>query len=330
MNRHGEIIDKEANAYNIAEARQMRQDIRAWREESIDQVERFEKEQAAKQYKSIMSWLKADESDQLAIFDAISTEGSKYPGTCSWILSNGRIRSWLEKKPDHSTLWLQGTPGSGKSVLSAQIITFMKAAKMFTIHHFCMHSYASSTIYEHILRSLLLQLLRKDGEIMAHVYEDWVLGKKSPAVQALEKLLKNLFPNTSHEPGQTEYIWIVIDGLDECEVQRQASVVNFMNQLTSKACSFGGVICKVLIACRSSSIDANRLRGRHIVSLTEEKAFLDTAIRLYASQRLQSLHFKLHQLDIQTEEVKEIELEITKKADGMSIFFSQSTHFEVC
>ncbi|KAF8856921.1 hypothetical protein BDZ45DRAFT_624593 [Acephala macrosclerotiorum] len=320
MKRHGELVDKEANAYDIAEARQMRQDIRAWREESLEQVERLEKEQAAKQYKSIMSWLKADESDQLAIFDAISTEGTKFPGTCSWILSNPKIRSWLEKKPDHSMLWLQGIPGSGKSVLSTQIVTFMNAAKMFVVHHFCVHSYASSTMYEQILRSLLLQLLQKDCEIVAHVYEDRVLGKKPPAVQALERLLKTLFQNTSHEPRQTEYIWIVIDGLDECEAQKQASVVNFMNQLTSKTSSLGGMICKVLISSRSSSIIANRLRGRQVVSLTDEKDCLDIAIKQYASQRLQSLHDKLYQLDIRTKQIEDIELEITKKADAMFLY----------
>jgi archaellum biogenesis ATPase FlaH len=316
MKRHGELVDKEANAYDIAESRQMRQDIRAWREESLEQVERHEKEQAAKQYQTIMSWLKADESDQLAIFDAISTEGAKFPGTCSWILSNPKIRSWLEKKSDHSMLWLSGNLGTGKSVLSTQIVTFMKAAKMLVLHHFCVHSYASSTMYEQILRSLLLQLLRQDGELVAHVFEDYILGKKSPAVQALEKLLKILLPNRSHEPRQTEYIWIVIDGLDECEAQKQASVVNFMNQLTSKASSLGGMVCKVLISSGNSSIIANRLRGRHVVLLTEEKVHLDKSIRLYASQRLQFMHDKLYQLEIQTKEIEEIELEITKKADG--------------
>ncbi|KAE8445745.1 hypothetical protein EG329_012924 [Mollisiaceae sp. DMI_Dod_QoI] len=320
MKRHGELVDKEANAYDIAEAQQMRQDIRSWREESLEQVERIEKEQAAKQYKSIMSWLKANESDQLTIFDAISAEGAKFPGTCSWILRNTKIKSWLEKKADYSMLWLQGTPGSGKSVLSTQIVTFMNAAKMFVIHHFCVHSYASSTMYEQILRSLLLQLLQKDCEITAHVYEDCVLGKKPPAVQALERLLKTLLANTSHEPRQTEYIWIVIDGLDECEAQTQASVVNFMNQLTSKTSSFGGMVCKVLVSSRSSSITANRLRGRQVVSLTEEKSCLDIAIKQYASQRLQSLDDKLYQLDIQKKEVEDIELEITKKADGMFLY----------
>jgi hypothetical protein len=61
MKRHEALVDQEANARNIAEARKMRQDIRTWREESLEQVGRLEEEQAAKQYQSIMSWLKMDE-----------------------------------------------------------------------------------------------------------------------------------------------------------------------------------------------------------------------------------------------------------------------------
>ncbi|KAH7162298.1 hypothetical protein B0J13DRAFT_614956 [Dactylonectria estremocensis] len=32
---HGHLINTEANAYNISEEQKMRQDIRAWREESL-------------------------------------------------------------------------------------------------------------------------------------------------------------------------------------------------------------------------------------------------------------------------------------------------------
>jgi hypothetical protein len=68
MNRHGNLIDLEAKARNIAEAHAMRQDLRTWRGENVERVQYEEKEQAAKQYRSIMAWLKIDESKQLKIF----------------------------------------------------------------------------------------------------------------------------------------------------------------------------------------------------------------------------------------------------------------------
>ncbi len=96
MKRHEALIDQEANARNIAEARKMRQDIRTWREESLKQVGRLEEEQAAGQYQSIMSWLKMDESDQLAIFDSISAEGTSDVIGLDW----SWIRDSIQSNPE--------------------------------------------------------------------------------------------------------------------------------------------------------------------------------------------------------------------------------------
>ncbi|KAM0446014.1 hypothetical protein ACHAPV_004736 [Trichoderma viride] len=319
MGRHGDLIDKEANARNIAEAREMRRDIRAWRNQNVDNVKNFEDEQATKQYQSIIAWMNIDESDQLAIFESITMEGRKYTGTCSWILKNPKVSSWLQKRPESPILWLQGTPGSGKSVMSTQLVTFMQTAKMFVMYHFCTYLYMSSTMYEQILRSLLMQLLRKDGDLVAHVYEEFVLGKKSPTISALERLLQLLFKSVSDEPSQTEYFWIVLDGLDECEPDKQARVISLMNQVTSHRSLSGNAVCKVLISSRSSTILSHWLRKKQIISLSEEKYCLEGAIRLYAAQRLQALEHRFHQLDIAPGELDDIERQIAKKADGKFI-----------
>ncbi|PTB44819.1 hypothetical protein M441DRAFT_299452 [Trichoderma asperellum CBS 433.97] len=321
MGRHGDLIDKEANARNIAEAREMRRDIRLWREQNDERVKSFEEEQAAKQYQSIMAWMNIDESDQLAIMESIMAEGRNYPGTCAWILKNPKVSSWLQKRSESPILWLQGTPGSGKSVISTQLVTFMQTAKMFVMYHFCTYLYMSSTIYEQILRSLLMQLLRKDGDLVAHVHEEFVLGKKSPTVSALERLLQLLFKSVSNEPSQTEYLWIILDGLDECEPDKQARVISLMNQVTShRSSSSGKAFCKVLISSRSSTTLSKWLRKKQVVSLSEEKHCLEGAIRLYAAQRLQALEQRFRQLDIAPGELDDVELQIAKKADGMFLY----------
>lgn len=319
LGRHGDLIDKGANARNIAEAREMRRDIRLWREENVEKVQAFEKQQSIKQYQSIIAWMNIDETDQLAIFESTMAEGRNYPGTCAWILKHSKISSWLSKRPESPILWLQGTPGSGKSVISTQLITFMQAAKMFVMYHFCTSLYMSSTLYEQILRSLLIQLLRNDGDLVAHVYEEFVLGKKSPTVSALERLLHFLFKTVSDEPSQTEYFWIVLDGLDECEPDKQARLISLMNQVTSHRCLSGNAICKVLISSRSSTTLSHWLQKKQIVSLSEEKSRLEVAIRMYASQRLQALEHRFRQIDIAPGELDDIECQIAKKADGKLI-----------
>ncbi|KAK7428634.1 hypothetical protein QQZ08_004896 [Neonectria magnoliae] len=318
LKNHGTLVDNEASAIHISEAQKMRQDIRTWREESLDQVRKFEEEQTARQHEFITSWLNIDESDQLAIFDAILAEGSEYPGTCDWILRNPKVKSWCQSKPDTAILWLQGTPGSGKSVLATQLVNFMKAAKLFVIRHFCTYLYSSSTMYEQILRSLLIQLLRKDDDLIAHVYEECVLGKKSPTTAVLEQLLQTMLKSMSTEPSQSEYIWVIIDGLDECEPDKQARLVNLINQITKTSVP-GSITCKVLISSRSPSVSLNRLRRRQIISLTDEKDSVQGAIRQYIGQRLQSLHEKLPN-DVGQEEILEIQNTIATKTDGMFLY----------
>jgi hypothetical protein len=120
----------------------------------------------------------------------------------------------------------------------------------------------------------------------------------------------------SNEPCQTEYIWVILDGLDEFETEKQARVVSLMNQITSKPSLSGGTICKVLISSRASTVLSNRLRKKQTISLTDEKDCIEQAIKLYASQRLQSLHQRLCQLHVGPCDIEEIERGIAKKADG--------------
>ncbi|KAI0182868.1 hypothetical protein EV127DRAFT_457871 [Xylaria flabelliformis] len=212
MKRHERLIGKEANARNIAEAQEMRQEIRQWRQENLEQIERLEREEAEKQYHSIASWLKVDDSEQQEIFNALHSEGQNYPGTCDWALRNKHVQLFFKKKPITQTLWLHGVPGAGKSVLSAELANFAEAAGLNVIRFFCSRSYRSNT-YQRILGSLFLQLVRKDGELIANVYRESVLGKPPPSSAALEKLFREILRSFSGSTSRDEYIYVFIDGM---------------------------------------------------------------------------------------------------------------------
>ncbi|GAP92702.1 putative NACHT domain-containing protein [Rosellinia necatrix] len=320
MKRHEALIDLQANASNIAEAREMREEIKVWKEDSLTHIQQLNEKETTKEYESIIAWFKADESDQLGILDIVSSESSKFSGTCSWALKNCKITSWLRPSPDQPILWLQGKPGSGKSVLTSEITKFMKASNQFVIRYFCSQRYTSSILYHEILRSILLQLLRNNDELITHVYKDYVLGRKPPTVQALEKLVLALLKATSSEPRQVKYVWIVLDGLNECEPRQQASVMSFLNQLTGKTASGGDTVCKILISSRHSPTIAKRLRVGQVMSLSDERKSVTMAIMQYVSQRLHSLHDKLRQLELSQKEIGDLTRVITNKADGMFLY----------
>ncbi|KAI1763283.1 hypothetical protein GGR53DRAFT_531642 [Hypoxylon sp. FL1150] len=188
------------------------------------------------------------------------------------------------------------------------------------IHHFCSHSYVSSTTYENILRTLLLQLIRKDGDLVAKVYRESVMGKQSPSIQALERLFQTLLISASNDSQQKEHIWIVIDGFNECDAQRQASVVNLVSLITSNSVSSSNTVCKILISSRPSGILQTSLRRKLILSFAEEKQPLELAIQRYTSQRLRVMDEKFRQLAVEPSEIDNIEQCITKKSDGMFLY----------
>lgn len=70
MKRHESLIDQEANARDISEATKMRQELRAWKEESLENIHTQDRQQSAKEFMTVMSWLQINESDQISIFES--------------------------------------------------------------------------------------------------------------------------------------------------------------------------------------------------------------------------------------------------------------------
>ncbi|CAK7201606.1 hypothetical protein SEUCBS139899_004314 [Sporothrix eucalyptigena] len=320
MQRHERLVDWEANARDIAASQALREELRDWRRESDARLAAAEHETAARQFAALLSWLKADDADQLAVFETLAVEGARFPGTCSWLLQHTLIKAWLRHSAEGSLMLLKGPPGAGKSVLAAQLVAFMRTASMPVACHVCTYAYTGSTTYDQVLRSLLLQLLRSDQELVAHVYAEYVLARSVPTVAVLQKLLKNLVGNLSSgepgQPSQSGQVWIVIDGLDECNPSTQALVISLLRQLAATSA------CKVLIASRTTPTITERLRRVTVVSLAgeREKALLAGAIRHYARGRLEALHDRLGQLDVGPPELEALVAVIATKADGMFLY----------
>jgi peptidyl-tRNA hydrolase len=315
--RHEQQIDKEANAYDIAEARDMRRALEEWRHDSLAKVQKAEQEQTARQLEAICSWMNSNGADQSLIFDRISTEGSNHPGTCSWLLENPKLSKWL--RADHSDItciWLQGNPGTGKSIISGQLVSFLNAShKSFVTCHFCTYSYASSTQYDEILKSLLLQLVRASSDLAAHIYEGYVIGRKPVSMSVLEHLLQTAITVLAEDLGRQQSIHMIIDGLDEMETDKQRRLISVLNGIL-KSQSLDRATLKVLFSSRRSQSLDNGLRKRPAIVLGDEKDSLEHAICTYAEQRLKAQSYRFSQLALKDSDFIDIGKSIAKKADG--------------
>lgn len=299
----------------------MRQTLQTMRQENLDKLAKEEVEQTANQYLAIVGCLKADESTQLKIFDAIASEAHINPGTCDWVLKQREIQAWMTCHHSSTFLLLHGRPGSGKSVLATQIVKFLQSSKQsLVVSHFCTYSYDESTDYDKILRSILIQLIKSDIDLVAHIYDALVLKKKAPHSKLLEEMIRHAVSASSPTPSLTRYTHVIIDGLDECDQATQSRVVKMMDRVVTAASSSSSTVCKVLLSSRVSRVVAKKARQTRIVSLSDEKESLEKAIEKYASQRLSLLQPQFSQLRISNDDLKRLSLRIAKKAEGMFLW----------
>ncbi|EGO53325.1 hypothetical protein NEUTE1DRAFT_133746 [Neurospora tetrasperma FGSC 2508] len=309
LQKHKKLIDDTASAINLSETVKMSENLQAWRQENLDKLKFLEDEQTAKQYQSIIGCLKIDETEQLAILDAISSEGNKYDGTCDWVSRHIHIREWLKETPTTDFVWLHGIPGTGKSVIATQLVKFLqRSEKAMVIQHFCTYTHLSSIQYETILRSLLVQLMRTSSDLIAHA-------------QSLEQLLLAFGGAVSPIPSESRSIHLVIDGLDECEPDQQGRIASLLEKLRGLRSSASSVF-KILLCSRRTPQLEKRLRKRtvQVVSMTNEKGSIEPAIRTYANQRLRAIRYRLFQMSLTDSDLRDISINIARKADGMFLW----------
>ncbi|WAO82927.1 NACHT domain-containing protein [Fusarium falciforme] len=315
LKRHAALIDKEVNAHNILEAREMRKELESWKAESLERLAREEREQTARQVQGLITWLRLDDSDQIILQDSLSSVSVNSPGTVDWVLKKPEVAAWLRPTPDTPFLWLQGGPGTAKSVITAGLLRFLDSQNNpLVVRHFCSYSRSSSTLYDQIIKALLLQTVRGDGDLVTHIYEEYV-GSKQATLPLLEKLLETSVEVLSGGNKDQNPVYIVLDGLDECPHDKQRRLVRMMDRLVAN-----GNTCKVLISSRDTVPLLEKLKRRPCVSLSEDKANLIVAITKFADMRLQVMRNKLMELGISEGGLQGIATQIGVKSDGMFLW----------
>lgn len=126
--------------------------------------------------------------------------------TNSWFLQHKTFKSWLEKEIDH--LWIYGSSGSGKTVLSSVIIHELSNHCLY--FYFDFRDSGKQTLNQ-LLRSLIIQLYslnEKSQWILERLWFDHNRGDKQPQTSSLVETFDRM-------ARQTDNVKIVLDALDE-------------------------------------------------------------------------------------------------------------------
>jgi hypothetical protein len=296
----------------------MREKLEAWREQEAAKLKIEEEKQTTIEFQAILSFLRVDESHQIKISDKLAAEANQNPETNHWIVQQPKIRSWANSRRDAQYVVLHGSVGSGKSILATQIRTFLRSLKTLVAIHYCTYVYPESTDYNHIMLSLMIQIIRLDAELITLSYNWFLVEKKTPDRSVLEELLHLLVEALGSSTSHSKTLHIVIDGLNECDESTAFNVAKTLEKLIVTASSLGPTIIKVLLCTQMTPAVAKVVKRKHQISLSNEKGNLGKVIRGYTLKKISDMQSQRAGFRITPDDVTTLASQITQKADGRS------------
>lgn len=156
-----------------------------------------------------------------------SWKQARKEGNANWIFHDEGYKEWKQDSVS-STLWCTGILGSGKTVLSANVVEDLKITTAAVVaYFFCRHDEAESLQTRTIIGSIARQIFdRVKSDITDKV------AAIRPGILDTDQILdhlQELLSSSSHR------YMIIIDGLDECEEKEIRFLLQYLKQLlTSK------------------------------------------------------------------------------------------------
>ncbi|KAM0446042.1 hypothetical protein ACHAO4_009487 [Trichoderma viride] len=180
--------------------------------------------------------------------------GDRTPGTLNWFLRNALYQGW-ESADSPSGLWIQGSPGQGKTMLAKFILdTLEKSVRgseipSAVIYFFFYDQDESYRTAGAAMRSLIEQILHLAPDAFQIVSQTFDIESSDISDNSLRDILKSLL-----QISEFSTIYCVIDGLDEC--QNDASRKMLLDLITSSRRplltrkSGSGPMLKILLTSR--------------------------------------------------------------------------------
>ena len=113
MRKHRDLIDAEANAINMSEAKSFRRDqlenFTRWRADRSEEIDRQEKDRLLSYIREAVAWLNAVDT-----CDDTLTRLLRHCDEAHWVFKQPTVLDWLDKGRHQNFLWVNGKPGAGK------------------------------------------------------------------------------------------------------------------------------------------------------------------------------------------------------------------------
>ncbi|KAI1824553.1 hypothetical protein F4861DRAFT_505422 [Xylaria intraflava] len=299
ISRTSELIDKEAASLDIIQAAEQRQrDMDA----SISREIRWK----AEQLQSVLNWLETGESDPELKLEWLRDRC--YRGTSQWITKSSKLRSWLQRGRGPKLLWLHGKPGSGKSVLSSQMIYFLRSdPARHVLFFFCDFHTPATGATAHIFKSICSQLVRMSLELVPFIYSDYVSKGRKVAASTLKELIAQLLV-------RFEDVRLVFDGLDEIPEREHKTLIRAICELTDSSPT-----CRTLIVSQDIPSIASSLSQKPKMCISEEEDHIRQDMSMVVDCSLREIN-DMHDGVIEEPVIQDLKDKVLARAKGMFLW----------
>lgn len=276
----------------------------------LEDLEKREKQEQEEKFMAAIKWI----SGAHACLDHEDARSARqeYPGTGKWILKKEKVRNWREApSPRDSSVWINGIPGAGKTVLASVIIEdCLQDSSIKTAYFYCKHADTEKNTSMAIFRGLLSQLLTQNRSILPYCYEKTLArGELTLTSTVTAQALLELFFESS--PRQ----YVIIDGLDECGAVERKLALSFFNGVLHKYDSKDPGKLRVLFVSQNEDDIKNALNTAAWVSLGPGD--VENDLRIFTRKWSDQIGQKF---GLDPQEVNYIAESTCERAEGMFLF----------
>ena len=156
-------------------------------------------------------------------------------GTGSWFLESPEFVEWTGNSISSCILFCSGDPGTGKTVILSLAVNHLmvnfQTQGVAVAFAFCCYNEPDARTGASIIASLVRQLAVRNGTVhpmLSDLYHKLTKDKKrmSPNIKDLHSLLLNLAPTFDR-------VFLLVDGLDECDKKDRATLLSALKDLSS-------------------------------------------------------------------------------------------------
>ena len=261
--------------------------------------------------KKVLKWLSPIDPS----INHICARKKHAPTTGNWFLQSPQFLTW--KESTNTSLWIQGKPGAGKTILCSTIIDeiakLCDPQKSSDQHAYFYFDFNIKWNTVDMLRSIIAQLCSQRGEI-PKVLEEWYQkcagGQRQPDLDALFEIFSAVLTTSNRT-------FLVLDALDECSVgSEREDLLESIEKMTSISTAH----LNLLVTSRKVRDIQIQLDPQISVKMDLEN-LVDSDIQIYVTECLRS-DKNLRKWDVDIKQ--KIQEALLKHANGMYSFPSTS------